>query len=95
VPSPFPAVGVGPQYRPVAIVGTETPTAHGGGIGAEWDNACAEFVVSEGTVLNGDGAVGDTGDDTTGETDVDARLLPHPAAIPTKTVTTKMILTAV
>lgn len=46
-------------------------------------------------VLNEDGAVGDTDDDTPGETDNDARLLPQPAAIPTNRMTTKIILTAV
>ncbi len=94
MPNPFPAVGAGPQYRPVAIVGTETPAAHGGGTGAGWDSACAEFVVSDGTVLSEDGAVGDT-DDTTDEADDDARLLPQPAMIPTERATTKIILTAV
>lgn len=95
MPDPFPAVGAGPQYRPVAIVGTETPAAQGGGIGAGWDSACAELVVSDGIVLAEDGAVGNTDDDTAGETDDDAWVLAQPAVTATKTATMKIILTAV
>lgn len=95
VPSPFPAVGAGPQYWPAAIVGTETPGTQGGGSSAGWDRACAAFVVSGGTVLSEDDELGDTLDDTAGETNEDAWLVAQPAVTATKTATAKMILTVV